>query len=114
MRVTRILTILLAVQLALVAIAWWPRDPSASRARLVFDHPRDAIDEISIAVRPPNGEEEDPVVLARTDDGWVVRSAADYPATAARVEALLDAVLALRAGAPIATRPSSHEALSVA
>lgn len=113
MSTTRILGSVLAVQLVLVAITWWPGDPGATRPAPVFDVERDAITEIEIAARPVEGAEEDPVVLARRGDGWVLRSQVDYPADTARVDELLDSLLALHAGAPVATRATSHEALSV-
>lgn len=115
MTVTRALTMALGVQLLFVAVAWWPQDPSAGLPQPVFDLSREAISQISVASRPAEGEPPEPVVLARKadGDGWVIRSAADFPADAARVDELLDAVLGLRAGPPIATRAASHEALSV-
>ncbi len=113
MSTTRVLGILLAVQLVAVLVAWWPRDPSAGRIRPVFDVPREAIEEVEIALRDDGGEGQQPLVLARDGDAWVIRSAAGFPAKSSSVDELLDSLLALRTGAPIATRPASHEALQV-
>lgn len=114
MSARRVLVFALAVQVLLIAATWWPRDRAASRPKPVFDVERDAITEIEIATRPAEGADEKPVVLARSGDGWVLRSEDDFPADGARVGELLDSLLALHARAPIATQPTSHEALSVA
>ena len=108
----RNLGIALAVQLVLVSITWWPSDPAASR-RPVFDLDRDVISRIEIAVRPAGDEPAEPAVLVKDGDIWKVHSAADYPATPAKIEELLDTLLGLEAGPAIATQPSSHEPLKV-
>ena len=108
----RNLAILLVLQLLLVAITWWPSSPAASR-RAVFDVERDAIEQVEIALRPKSDRPEEAVVLVRDADAWKVQSAAAYPAAPAKVEALLDALLALEAGAAIAGHPSSHAPLNV-
>lgn len=114
MSLTRILAIALALQAVLVAVSWWPREPAGGRSTPVFDMPRDDVDTIEISSRPAAGAEETPLVLARSGDGWVIRSRADFPAQEEKVDAVLDAALGLRIGAPVATHAESHEALSVA
>jgi hypothetical protein len=109
----RVLALALAVQVVFVAVAWWPQDSSGGRGP-VIDVERDAIDRIEISLRPTGDAEPDPAVLVRAGEGWTVHSAADYPAAVDKVEELLDKLLALRTGMPIATRAASHEALKVA
>ncbi|MFP6629573.1 MAG: DUF4340 domain-containing protein [Myxococcota bacterium] len=106
----RNLGILLAVQLLLVAITWWPSDPAASR-RPLFDLDRDAVERIEIVGGPADGES---AVLVKDGEIWRVHSAADYPATPAKIEALLDTLLGLEAGPAIATQSQSHAPLNVA
>jgi hypothetical protein len=108
----RNLSILLLFQIVLVAVSWWPSSPSASR-RPVFDVAREAIEKIEISLRPRDDEPARPAVLVKTDNGWKVHSAADYPATPAKVEGLLDTLLGLEAGPAIATHTTSHEPLNV-
>lgn len=108
----RNLAILLLLQLLLVAITWWPSSPGASRGP-VFDLDRDAIEQVEIALRPKPDQAGESVVLVREADAWKVQSAAGYPATPAKVEALLDSLLALEVGAAIASHPSSHAPLNV-
>jgi hypothetical protein len=109
----RTLAIVLGVQLLLVAVFWWPRDPAAG-SRPVFDVGRADIERIEIETRPAAGAEPSPLVLVRDDDRWKLASAADYPADPEKVEQLIDSLVALRAGSAIATRAASHSALNVA
>jgi hypothetical protein len=111
--VHRPLAIVLAVQVVLIAIAWWPSDPAANRRRPAIGVERERIQQIEIALRPVDDADPEPAILARTDGGWTVLSAAAYPAKEAQVDELLDKLLGLTTGAPIATSSASHEALKV-
>jgi hypothetical protein len=53
------------------------------------------------------------VVLARSGDGWIVASAADYPAKPDAVQRILDKLLAIRSVGVTATNPKSHAGLEV-
>lgn len=119
MSAKRVLTIALLVQIALIAILWWPRDLAASRRHPLLDLPRDGIEQIEISTRPAPGAAGAPaaapksVVLKKTGDGWVIASAADYPASQTRIDGLLDSLLGLVTGPPIATQHASYDALKV-
>lgn len=113
MSLQRTLAIVLGVQLLLVAVFWWPRDPAAG-IRPVFDVGRADIERVEIETRPAAGAEPSPLVLVRDDDRWKLASAADYPADPEKVEQLIDSLVALHAGSAIATRAASHSALNVA
>ena len=108
----RNLALLLVVQVALAAITWWPSDPGADRRR-VFDFDREAVERIEIGARPVGDATQGPAVLVRGGDGWSVESAAGYPATPSEIEELLDGLLGLEVGPPIATQEASYEALHV-
>ena len=116
MSARRVLVVTLVAQLALAAFTWWPTQPPGAR-RPMFDVPRDAIEEIDISAAPASGASADAkpasVALVRQDDGWRVHSAADYPASPAKVDGLLDSLLGLTTTGPIATHVESHEALKV-
>jgi len=108
----RNLAILLLLQLLLVAITWWPSSRAAVH-QPVFDLDRDAIDRIEIALRPEADRPGEAVTLVKDAGGWKVHSAAGYPAIPEKVDAILDALLALAAGPAIAGHPSSHAPLNV-
>lgn len=109
----QVLGMLAVAQAVLVVITWWPTDPSAHRPRPLLTLERDAISEIEISGKLAEGAEPVSVELSREEHGWVVRSAAGYPASPEKVEALLDQLLQLEVGSPIATQTSSHNALKV-
>ena len=111
MSTLRWLGIALAVQAALVVVTWWPAEPEAIRPLIGIS--RADVTELEVSIRSAEGEAEEPLRIAREGEGWVLRSEADYPAETAQVEALLDAVVGLRAGPPVATRDTSHEALLI-
>ena len=67
----RVLGIVLLVQLVLVAITWWPRDPAAHRTRPLLSLDRDEITQIEIVRKPPQGDPV-PVQLAREAGQWTV------------------------------------------
>jgi len=106
------LGILACVQLGLAAITWWPAGDAGGPAPLL-DVESDAITQIEIESKPLAGEEPSPVVLARSGDGWVVRSAADFPARPEKIEELLGRLLDLEFGTPVALQQESHNALKV-
>ena len=112
MSLHRRFALVLAVQLVLVVVAWWPSGSSGARGPAI-DVDRDAIERIEIALRPVGEAEPEPAVLVKGDDGWTVASAANYPATESKVEEMLDKLLGLHTGMPITTSPTSHDALKV-
>ncbi len=113
MKTTRVLGILLVAQLALALFTWWPADRSAQIARPLLALDATTITGIEIARKPVEGSEAGGLKLRRTEAGWTIDSSNGYPADAVKVEQLITQLLDLRVRAPIATRPSSHNALSV-
>ncbi len=109
----QILGVLAVAQAVLAVVTWWPADPSAHRLRPLLELERDAIKEIRISGKPVGGEQAASVELVREANGWVLRSSAGYPAAPDRVEVLLDQLLALEVGNPIASQSSSHNPLQV-
>lgn len=109
----QILGVLAVAQGVLAIIAWWPTDPSAHRLRPLLALERDAISEVTIAGKAVGAEQAASVELVREVNGWALRSSAGYPASSEKVEGLLDQLLALEVGGPIASQTSSHNALKV-
>ncbi|MBW2273055.1 MAG: DUF4340 domain-containing protein [Deltaproteobacteria bacterium] len=105
----KVLALLFVLQLALVAMTWWPRDHSALAPRPLFELESDAIQELRVEA---SGDGEG-VRLVREGRDWKVASASGYPANPEKVDELLDSLLALRVTTPIATRETSHNALKV-
>jgi hypothetical protein len=104
-----ILAGLLGVQLLLaLALSLWGREEaqrSAAREPLLALS-ADQIDRLVIEARGP-GER---VELRRQGEGWVLAGGpGPFPAAAGEVQRLLERLLALRQGVPVATRAEAHE-----
>lgn len=113
MKTTRLLALVLAVQLALALFTWWPADRAHLVARPLLDVDPQSIDGIEIARRPAEGSPPEWLKLSREGADWTIASASGYPADPEKIEQLVARLLELRVRAPIATSPSSHNALSV-
>lgn len=112
MNAIKFLAGLALVQAILVPITWHRPDPTPPGSKPVFAVDRDEIAQIRVA---ESGADPSSVTLSRDGDAWVVASAADYPAKADEVEALLTAIDELSyAGDPVAAQRVSHQALDVA
>jgi len=113
MTLRKLLSALLLLQVGLVALAWWPEDRSALALRPLLEIEKEEIVELLIARNPTEGEESDPLHLIRGEEGWALASAGGYPATAEKVDEVLDKLVGLEVRDPIATRSDSHNALDV-
>ena len=104
---TGLLLVVLALQIALIAVLWFQRgtDPGASDQLLTFDPA--AITAIQITGRE---SQDAPLRLERTADGWVN---AGRPADAQRVQQLLDQLAALDSPWPVATTQTAAERFEV-
>ncbi|MBK1647818.1 DUF4340 domain-containing protein [Rhabdochromatium marinum] len=102
---------LLALQLLLAAVSGGSGrlTPAATDTPLVtFDATQAKRIEISTEA------DTTPLVLSRTDSGWVLQTLGDFPAATTRVESLLDTLAALRRPLPIATSAAARERFKVA
>jgi hypothetical protein len=108
-RPVRILAGLLAVQIALTAVTYWPRAAAGEAASLFPGLDVSTVTRIEIDAG--TGEE---IVLAKSDDAWVLPEADDYPVAADKVSALLEKVAALRTDRLVATTAESQARLQVA
>lgn len=104
-----ILTVLLVLQLVVVAVVFWPR-PVASSGESLFPN-LEVDDVIGVLILDGQGQS---IRLARQGDGWVLPQAGDYPLLADKVPPLLDKVLALTADRLVTQTAASHERLKVA
>jgi len=109
---------LLVAQLALAAMTWSgggiDTGSAASGSHRAFEFDAADISRLRIVGEPKaDGTDADWVELARSDGGWRVASAEDYPADASKVDELAEKLAAMKIGRAIATRASSHETLGV-
>lgn len=107
---------LLVVQAGLVALTWTQcqNAPDIADARPVVDIKAENVTALEVTAKPnKEGEEPETVRLEKTDDGWIAKSAAGYPADTEKVKKVIDTVLELRIREPMATSEVNHDALRV-
>jgi hypothetical protein len=110
-RTNQILAAVLALQIVLVAIVFWPR-PAASIAggeSLFADLEADQIVRLKIS-----DADDNQIQLAKDEEGWVLPEADDYPVQESKVTGLLDKIAELKADRLITQTPGSHKRLKVA
>jgi hypothetical protein len=111
--IARTLALLLAAQLVLAVVTWWPADRSALVPHRLIEGEVGDVARLRIAAAPEDGAEPSWLELTRAGEDWTIASSAGYPAEAEKVTALLEKLLAMEIRAPIATGSAHHNALSV-
>ncbi|MEZ4620613.1 MAG: DUF4340 domain-containing protein [Caldilineaceae bacterium] len=107
-RRNQILSGLLALQLILIAVLFWPgRGANASAAALFPDLTVNDIQAMTIQ----QGEQQ--VQVARGGDGWVLPGADDFPVTALTATDVISKVLQIDTRRLVADNTSSHARLQV-
>jgi hypothetical protein len=74
---------------------------------------RDTIDTITLEGPDREGPDREKIVLARKNGAWVLGQGHDFPADTRGVNTLLDRLLALQTGTPVATTPEARERFKV-
>ena len=110
---SQILTGLFIAQLGLVAFTWWPASGTTVAPHALISATRDQVTDITITPKAIAGTQAENVHLVREGAKWVVASSEGYPATAAKVDEMLDKLLALRVTEPMASSPASFDSLKV-
>lgn len=108
-RRNQILVAVLAVQLVLVAIFFWPRSTTLATAGEPFFDKLDQV--VQITVRDGDGHE---IRLNKKDDVWVLPDIGDYLVQANKASQFLDKVGQFKTDRVIAQTVSSHKRLGVA
>lgn len=110
-RRNQILIGVLVLQLVLAVIAFWPRQsPATATGQVLF--PGVTADQIrSVRLTDAKGEM---IRLTKSDDGWVLPDADDYPAKTEKVTSFLDKLAGLKADRLITQTAASHKRLKVA
>lgn len=108
-RRNQILAALLAVQLAVAALVFWPRSSGmAAASALLPDLSADQLTGLTV-----ESSEDEPVVMRKQESGWVLPEAGGYPVEASRVEELVTKLAGVRGDRVVANNASSHERLRV-
>lgn len=110
------LTIMFFAQIGLGALTWTTCEstPEDTGEKELLAFASNDVTALEITEKPY--KETDPVkkiALTKKDDNWVVSSAGDYPADKEKVDKVLDKLVSLKAGEPIATNAANHNALKV-
>jgi hypothetical protein len=109
-RTNRILAAILAVQIVLVAVAFWPRPASvAGGESLLASLEAEQITRLTISDETGNQ-----VQLAKEMGSWVLPEADNYPCTENKVPEFLEKIVALKTNRLVTQTPASHKRLKVA
>jgi len=109
-RLNQVLAGLLAAQLILIAVLFWPRPAGGEVGEPLFPG-MEADDVVALTVTGSDGQS---VKLARTEGRWVLPEAGDYPVLEENVTSLLQAVVGLEAERRVTQTSGSHARLQVA
>jgi hypothetical protein len=110
-RQNQILIAILAIQIVLGAVVFWPR-PAASGAEsgpLFADFKPDEVAALTIS----DGEGNH-LALAKSGDNWVLPEAGDYPADGEKITPLLEKIEGVQTNRLVTRTDTSHKRLQVA
>lgn len=109
-RTNRVLVVVLAVQIVLVAVAFWPRSASvAGDGDLFAGLETEQIMQLTIS--DATGEQ---IKLAQEMGKWVLPEADNYPCMENKVPQFLEKIVALKTNRLVTQTPASHKRLRVA
>jgi len=109
-RTNRILAAILAVQIVLVAVAFWPRPASVAGGESLFAG-LEAEQITRLTISDGTGKQ---IKLAKEMGSWVLPEADDYPCTASTAPDFLEKIVALKTSRLVTQTPASHKRLKVA
>jgi hypothetical protein len=106
----RVLSGLLAIQLVLAVIVFWPDSSgTAESGPLLTDFNPDEVTALTL-----ESGDGGLTRLIRQGDGWILADTDNYPADGTKIEPLLDKIAAIQTGRLVASSASSHKRLQVA
>lgn len=110
-RRNQILSALLALQIVLGIVVFWPRSSvsGAASGPLLTDFNAEEV--VSLTIQDAEGNQ---VTLAKDAEGWVLPEAGDYPADGERISSLLEKIADLQTNRQVTQTESSHKRLKVA
>ncbi len=109
-RLNQILIAVLAVQVVLAAVIFWPRSAASSVAGPLLPDVT-AADVTNVVISDPDGNV---VELARSGEGWVLPRAGDFPADGAKITPILDKLAGIKTNRLVTQTEASHKRLQVA
>jgi len=109
-RTQRILSVVLVLQIALAAVALWPRGAQTGKVEPLLGGTQTA-DVVAMTVSDNAGQS---VTLRQVTGNWVLPAADDYPAQGERITAALDKLVALDTRRLVTRTSGSHKRLQVA
>ena len=108
-RLQQILAGILVVQVAFIAVAFWPRTAAPGAGAPVFPN-LEAGDIVAVTVTDADGES---IQLRKQDDGWVLPEADGFPAEADKVSPVLEKMTGLTTSRLVTRTAASHKRLQV-
>lgn len=108
-KLNRILAVVLALQIVLLVVIYWPESSVASGEPLFEGLEADQI--VELTIRDMTGQE---IRLAKGPAGWGLPDADDFPVEETKVDELLNQIAELRADRLVTRTPDSHKRLRVA
>ncbi len=109
-KLQRILAIVLAVQIMLAAVVFWPRSTVQAESGPLFPGLETA-DIVKLTLEDNIGNQ---VALLRQGDGWVLADSGDFPADGSKIEPVLSKIAVLQTGRLVTQNATSHKRLQVA
>ncbi|MBL7183566.1 MAG: DUF4340 domain-containing protein [Anaerolineae bacterium] len=109
-RTNQILAAALAVQIVLVAVAFWPKPASVAGGESLFD----GLEAEQITQLTISDETGNQVKLSNELGSWVLPEAGDYPCLESKVPEFLEKIVALKTNRLVTQTPASHKRLKVA
>lgn len=107
----RILAVVLALQVVLIAVVFWPRPAASGEESGPLLGEIEAGDIVSLIIKDMDGNHLD---LQRTTGKWVLSEADDYPCQEDRVPEMLEKLIILTTGRLVTRTEGSHKRLQVA
>jgi len=109
-RIHQILIVVLAVQVALAVIVFWPRSAATGESQPLFPDLKTE-DVVSLSIADAEGTS---IALSKQAGDWVLPDADDFPVDAQKITPVLEDIAALSTDRLVTRTSASHERLQVA
>lgn len=106
----QILTGILAIQVILAIVVFWPKSAVVGESQPIFPG-LEADDIVALTIEDNEGES---ITLRKVNDAWVLPEADDYPAQADKITPLLEKIAGLTTRRLVTRTEASHKRLQVA
>ena len=109
-RYNQILAGVLAIQIIISVIVFWPKSSATAQSELAFPD-LEAGDIVALTIADGDGNS---ITLRQVAGTWVLPDADDYPAQADKITPLLDKIVGITTGRLVTRTDTSHRRLQVA